>query len=158
MRAIFLLVSAVDESTATIHSRTDRTPAFLAGSGDRTTVFDVDTLYGALLAAARMIATRCVNQASTSFDQITSSSSSLPARSRSDRRSRRPRLPSWFAQLMMLSVSNDPGDTLAAVIYVCVVLATELLTNSTAAVLMFSDRVAAARQLGVSELPFVMAA
>ncbi|MBS1904877.1 MAG: hypothetical protein JSS75_14320, partial [Bacteroidetes bacterium] len=50
---------------------------------------------------------------------------------------------------------NDPWGTLV-VIYVLTVLATELLTNNAAAVLMFPIGVAAARQLGVSELPFVM--
>ncbi|HEX5755110.1 MAG TPA: SLC13 family permease, partial [Arenimonas sp.] len=50
----------------------------------------------------------------------------------------------------------DPFWTLVLV-YVAAVLFTELLTNNAAAVLIFPIGIAAASQLGVSAMPFVMA-
>lgn len=151
----FLLVSAVDESTATDHSRAPIALGILAALVIGTTVFDVDTLYGALLAAAAMIATRCVNQGqarrSIDYQLIVIIACSFALGLAIEKT----QVAKLVAQLMMLSVSNDPWGTLA-VIYVLTVLATELLTNNAAAVLMFPIGVAAARQLGVSELPFVM--
>src|SRR3546814_16574611 len=50
----------------------------------------------------------------------------------------------------------DPFWTLV-LLYVVTVLFTELLTNNAAAVLMFPIVLAAAQQLGVDPMPFVMA-
>src|SRR3546814_7883701 len=50
----------------------------------------------------------------------------------------------------------DPLWTLV-LLYVVTVLFTELLTNNAAAVLMFPIGLAAAQQLGVDPMPFVMA-
>ncbi|MBB6184685.1 SLC13 family permease [Oleiagrimonas soli] len=59
------------------------------------------------------------------------------------------------AHLLLQGASGDPFRTLV-LLYVCTVVFTELLTNNAAAVLMFPIGMAAAAQLGVLPMPFVM--
>ncbi|PWV59586.1 SLC13 family permease [Plasticicumulans acidivorans] len=151
----FLLISQVDDSMVPDHSRAPVALSILAALVVGTTVFDVNTLYGALLAAAAMILAGCVNQgqARRSIDYqlivIIACSFALGAAVE------KTQVAALVAQLMMHMVGSDPWMTLV-IVYLITVLATELLTNNAAAVLMFPIGVAAARQMGVSEFPFVM--
>lgn len=151
----FLLISQVDDSMATDHSRAPIALGILVTLVVGITIFDVNTLYGALLAAAAMILTRCVNQGqarrSIDYQLIVIIACSFALGLAIEKT----QVATVVAQLMMQMVSNDPWMTLA-IIYILTVLATELLTNNAAAVLMFPIGIAAARQLGVNELPFVM--
>ena len=61
----------------------------------------------------------------------------------------------FVAHTLMHWAGGDPMHTLI-LLYVCTVVFTEVLTNNAAAVLMFPIGMAAAAQLGVHPMPFVM--
>ena len=61
----------------------------------------------------------------------------------------------FVAHALMHWAGGDPMHTLI-LLYACTVLFTEVLTNNAAAVLMFPIGMAAASQLGVHPMPFVM--
>lgn len=151
----FLLVSELDDSTPPQHARAPYALAILAGLVVSTTLFDVETLNAALIAAAAMVLLRCCNQGqarrAVDYQLIVIIACSFALGTAMEKTG----LASYVAGTMMGYAGGDPLWTLV-VVYVTTVIFTELLTNNAAAVLMFPIGMAAATQLGVNPMPFVM--
>jgi len=119
-------------------------------------VFGVDILVSALVAAALMVVAGCVGLAELrrSMDLrlivVIACSFALGAALQ------RTGVAALVAAHLKDWAAGDPYWTLVLV-YVATVLATELITNNAAAVLMFPIALAAATQLGVQPMPFVIA-
>ncbi|QDH71025.1 SLC13 family permease [Marilutibacter alkalisoli] len=120
------------------------------------TLLGVNILYSALGAAVAAIAARCVSLAElrSSLDLrllvVIACAFALGAALKQ----------SGVAEVVAASLTDwaggDPFWTLVLV-YVAAVVFTEMLTNNAAAVLMFPIGMAAAQQLGVAPMPFVIA-
>ena len=115
----------------------------------------VDILYSALAAAVAVLVLRCVSLAELrrSFDLrlllVIALSFALGAAMQESG------VAAVVAGRLSALAGSDPFWTLALV-YVVAVIATELLTNNAAAVLMFPIGLAAAQQLNVAPMPFVI--
>ncbi|GAB3734901.1 SLC13 family permease [Luteimonas pelagia] len=152
----FLVVNEVDGAP-----RVDRKRALIAlglvgAMILANTVLGVDILYSALAAAILAVATGCValEELRRSLDVrllvVIASSFALGAALEASG------VAAAVASQLGGWAGSDPFWTLVLV-YVVAVVFTELLTNNAAAVLMFPIGLAAARQLGVDPMPFVMA-
>ena len=151
----FFLVSAIEDSTPRRHERAFVAVLILAGMVGLAASGAVSMLVAAVLAAALMVLTRCcgLSEARNSVDWgvliVIGAALGLGAGIES----------SGAAQLLAGSVlsmaGSDPYLTLVAV-YLVTWLLTEILTNNAAVALMFPIAIAAAQQLEVSLLPFIM--
>jgi di/tricarboxylate transporter len=116
----------------------------------------VDIFVSALVAALAMLATGCIGlraaRRSVDFPLIIVIACSFAVGAAIDRTG----VADAVATLLMRGAGADPLWTLALV-YTMTMLFTELITNNAAAILMFPIGLAAAHQLGVHPMPFVIA-
>ncbi|MEX0385674.1 SLC13 family permease [Spiribacter onubensis] len=152
----FYLVSGVEDSAPPQHEKAWLALPILIGMVGLATTPWVSMLNAALLAAIALIVTRCMDLgeairnidwnvllvigAALGIGQAMDNSGAATAIS---------------SQVMALT-ADRPMLTLAA-IYLLTLVATELVTNNAAAVLIFPVAMAAAESLGVSATPFVIA-
>jgi di/tricarboxylate transporter len=120
------------------------------------TLFGADILTSAAVAAVLVLAGRCVSftelRRSADLRLLATIALSFALGAAIDKTG----VADAVATQLRGFTTSDPFLTLVA-IYVMAVVATELLTNNAAAVLMFPIGVAAANQLGVDHMPFVIA-
>jgi di/tricarboxylate transporter len=151
----FFLVSAIEDSTPRRHERALVALLILIGMVVLAATGVVSMLVAAVVAAALMVLTRCCGliEARNSVDWgvliVIGAALGLGAAIES----------SGAAQLLAGAVlgvaGGNPYFTLIGV-YLVTWLMTEILTNNAAVALMFPIAIAAAQQLGVNLLPFVM--
>ena len=161
----FYLVSGLDDSSPVRHDKALIALAILIGMVASATLFEqstaltargFSTLQAALLAAGLMLLTRCcsVESARRAIDWsvLILIGATLGVGKALDATG----LTSTVAQHLITLAGDSPFANLAA-IYFFTMLLTELLSNSTAAVLMFPFGLATAAALQVDYLPFVVA-
>ncbi|HEX5755313.1 MAG TPA: SLC13 family permease, partial [Arenimonas sp.] len=152
----FLLVNRIDDLQPVRRGLAARALSVLLAMILANTVFGVDILLSAACAAVLVVVLGCVDwrDALRSIDvpllTVIACSFALGAATEVTG------LAAEVAGQLLGLASADPFWTLVLV-YVAAVLFTELLTNNAAAVLVFPIGLAAAAQLGVSAMPFVMA-
>lgn len=152
----FLMVNLVDGAPRVDRTRALASLAVIGAMIVANAVFGVDILLSALAAAALVILTGCVRLAelrrSVDLRLIVVIACSFALGAALDRSG----VAAQVAAHLKGWAGADPFWTLVLV-YICAVLFTELLTNNAAAVLMFPIAIAAATQLGVQPMPFVIA-
>ncbi|MEX0430131.1 SLC13 family permease [Spiribacter insolitus] len=152
----FYLVSGVEDSAPPQHEKAWLALPILIGMVGLATTPWVSMLNAALLAAIALIVTRCMDLgeairninwnvllvigAALGIGQAMDNSGAAVA----------------ISSQVMAMTADRPLLTLAA-IYLLTLVATELITNNAAAVLIFPVAMAAAESLGVSATPFVIA-
>ncbi len=152
----FYLVSGVEDSAPPQHEKAWVALPILIGMVGLATTPWVSMLNAALLAAIALIVTRCMDLgeairninwnvllvigAALGIGQAMDNSGAAAA----------------ISSQVMVMTADRPLLTLAA-IYLLTLVATELITNNAAAVLIFPVAMAAAESLGVSATPFVIA-
>lgn len=152
----FLLVNKIDGAAHVDRRRAITALGILGFMVFANTVLGVNIMLSALAAATLVIAAGCVSlgELRRSFDLrllvLIASSFALGAAIQVSG------VAALVATVLMDWAGADPFWTLVLV-YVVAVAFTEMLTNNAAAVLMFPIGLAAATQLGVSPMPFVMA-
>ncbi len=152
----FLVANLVDGERPVDRRRAVITLGILVSMILANSVFGVDILWSATIAAVAAVALRCVglNELRRSLDLrlIAVIACSFALGAAIDK--------TGVADLVAANLhgfaSSDPFMTLVLV-YVMAVVFTELLTNNAAAILMFPIGLSAATLLGVSPMPFVMA-
>ncbi len=152
----FLMVNLIDGQPP-VHTRRAATAlAILGGMIVANAFFGVDILLSATVAALAVLATGCIGlrDARRSIDLrllvVIASAFALGTAVASTG------LAAAVAATLQRWGGGDPMTTLVLV-YVLTVLFTELLSHSAAAILVFPIGLAAAQQLGVHPMPFVMA-
>jgi di/tricarboxylate transporter len=151
----FLVASEVDGTVAVNRRGAVTVLAVIGLMVAANTLAGVDILYSALSAAVAVMVLRCVSLAELrrSFDLrlllVIALSFALGAAMQESG------VASAVAGRLSALAGSDPFWTLALV-YAAAVIATELLTNNAAAVLMFPIGLAAAQQLNVAPMPFVI--
>lgn len=152
----FLLVSALEDSTPRRHARAPLAVVFLAGMVALAALDVLDMLVAALVAAGAMVLTRCctVTEARRSIDWslliVIGAALGIGEALRVSGAS------SGIANGILGLVGQHPWMVLLA-IYIITSLATEVITNNAAVVLVFPIAVDAAQRLDVSLMPYVIA-
>ncbi|UYV11320.1 MAG: SLC13 family permease [Phycisphaera sp.] len=152
----FLLVSALEDSTPRRHARAPLAIVFLAGMVALAALGVLEMLAAALLAAGLMVFSRCctITEARRSIDWsvliVIGAALGLGEALRVSGAS------SDIALAILNVVGTHPWLVLIA-IYVITSLATEVITNNAAVVLVFPIAVDAVNRLDVSLMPFVIA-
>lgn len=152
----FLLVSALEDSTPRRHARAPLAIVFLAGMVALAALGVLEMLAAALLAAGLMVLSRCctITEARRSIDWsvliVIGAALGLGEALRVSGAS------SDIAFAILNVVGTHPWLVLIA-IYVITSLATEVITNNAAVVLVFPIAVDAVNRLDVSLMPFVIA-
>lgn len=152
----FLLVSALEDSTPRRHARAPLAIVFLAGMVALAALGVLEMLAAALLAAGLMVLSRCctITEARRSIDWsvliVIGAALGLGEALRVSGAS------SDIAHAILNVVGTHPWMVLIA-IYVITSLATEVITNNAAVVLVFPIAVDAVTRLDVSLMPFVIA-
>ena len=152
----FLIVNEID-GAARIDQRRALTALGVIGlMVIANTVFGVDILVSALVAALLVLLAGCVQvlelRRSVDLRLIAVIACSFALGAALDRSG----VAAVAASHLLDWAGGDPFRTLVLV-YVAAVVFTELITNNAAAVLMFPIAMAAATQLGVDQMPFVIA-
>jgi di/tricarboxylate transporter len=151
----FFLVSAIEDSTPRRHEHSTRALLILAGMVLLAASDATSMLLAAILAAGLMVLTRCCTlaEARNSVDWpvliVIGASLGLGAAIEESGAA------DLLAGSVLSAAGSDPYLTLIGVYFVTWLL-TELLTNNAAVALMFPIAIAAAEQLEVNLLPFVM--
>jgi di/tricarboxylate transporter len=152
----FFLVSRLEGTNPPRHDRAWIAIAILAGMVTVVTLEWLPMLQAALLAAAALLMTRCVNidTARRSIDWevllAIAASLSLGLAIESTEAAKQ------IAERTVALADGNPWVTLA-IIYFVTLIVTELVTNNAAAALMFPFALTTAGQLGVSYMPFMIA-
>ncbi len=152
----FFLVSRLEGTSPPRHDRAWIAIAILAGMVTLVTLEWLPMLQAALLAAAALLMTRCVNidTARRSIDWevllAIAASLSLGLAIESTEAAKQ------IAERTVALADGNPWITLA-IIYFVTLIVTELVTNNAAAALMFPFALTTAGQLGVSYMPFMIA-
>jgi di/tricarboxylate transporter len=152
----FLLVSALEDSAPRRHARAPLAVVFLAGMVALAASGVLDMLPAALVAAGLMVVSRCctISEARRSIDWsvliVIGAALGLGEALRVSGAA------SDIALAILSVVGQHPWMVLLA-IYIATSLATEVITNNAAVVLVFPIAVDAATRLDVSLMPFVIA-
>ncbi|MCA9062056.1 MAG: SLC13 family permease [Planctomycetaceae bacterium] len=152
----FYLVSDVPNSMPVRHHRAGLAGTILVGLVVAVSAGILTMTVAALVAASLMILCRCctATEARRSIDWsvlvVIGASLGLGKSLESSGAA------SAFAE-RMISLSGGQPHLVLAAIYLTTMLLTELITNNAAAVLVFPAALAAARTLGVNEMPYIMA-
>ncbi|MBI2800920.1 MAG: anion permease [Gammaproteobacteria bacterium] len=161
----FYLISSLEDSSPVRHDKALVALAILVGMVALATLFEqtpyfinknFGTLQAALLAAALMLITRCCTTASARRAIDWSVLVVIAATLGIGKALESTGLATAVANGLNSIVGTTPYSQLAA-IYLVTMLLTELLSNSTAAVLMFPIALASAHALGVNYMPFIIA-
>jgi len=154
--ADFLLVNEIDGARPVDHRRAWTVLGVLGFMVLANTLFGVDIFMSALGAALAVVLARCVSLAelrrSLDLRLVVVIACSFALGAALDRSG----VAAVVAEALGAWAASDPFTTLVLV-YVATVIATEVLTNNAAAVLMFPIGLAAAQQLGVEPMPFIIA-
>ena len=154
--ADFMLVDEVDAAPSVDRPRALAALAVIALMIVANTVFGVDILVSALVAALLVLLARCVEvgelRRSVDLRLIVVIACSFALGAALDSSG----VAALAASQLTGLAGADPFLTLVLV-YIATVVATELITNNAAAVLMFPVAMAAAEGLGVQPMPFVIA-
>ncbi|KFN50214.1 SLC13 family permease [Arenimonas composti] len=152
----FLVASLIDGEPAIDRPRATATLAILVGMIVANSVFGADILTSVTVAAVLVLVGRCVSlgelRRSIDLRLLAVIACSFALGAAVDHTG----VADAVATQLRGFTASDPFWTLVA-IYVMAVAFTELLTNNAAAVLMFPIGMAAAQQLGVDPMPFIMA-
>ncbi len=161
----FYLVSSLEGSSPLRHEKAFVALAILIGMVFLATLFeqapffivkDFGTLQAAMLAAGLMLATRCCSVASARRSVDWQVLIVIAATIGIGKALEATGLAGEIARWLIVQAGPDPYLQLA-MIYLLTMTFTELLSNNTAAVLMFPIALATAAQLDVSYMPFVVA-
>jgi len=161
----FYLVSSLENSSPPRHDKALVALAILAGMVLLATAFEhipyfarqgFGMFQSAVLAAGLMVATRCCGTASARRAIDWSVLIVIAATLGIGKALEATGLAASFAHGLVALAGADPFSQLVIIYFVTMTL-TELLSNNTAAVLMFPIGIAAAAALGVSYMPFVVA-
>lgn len=161
----FYLVSSLEDSSPPRHEKAVVALAILAGMVLLATAFEqipyfmakgFGMFHAAILAAGLMLATRCCGSASARRAIDWSVLIVIAATLGIGKALESTGLASSFAHGLITLAGHDPFGQLVIIYFVTMIL-TELLSNNTAAVLMFPIGLATAATLGVNYLPFVVA-
>ena len=152
----FLIVNEIDGAARIDHRRAMTALGVIGLMVIANTVFGVDILVSALVAALLVLLAGCVQvlelRRSVDLRLIAVIACSFALGAALDRSG----VAAVAASHLLDWAGGDPFRTLVLV-YVAAVVFTELITNNAAAVLMFPIAMAAATQLGVDPMPFVIA-
>ena len=152
----FLIVNEIDGAARIDHRRAMTALGVIALMVIANTVFGVDILVSALVAALLVLLAVCVQvlelRRSVDLRLIAVIACSFALGAALDRSG----VAAVAASHLLDWAGGDPFRTLVLV-YVAAVVFTELITNNAAAVLIFPIAMAAATQLGVNPMPFVIA-
>ena len=152
----FLIVNEIDGAARIDHRRAMTALGVIGLMVIANTVFGVDILVSALVAALLVLLAGCVQvlelRRSVDLRLIAVIACSFALGAALDRSG----VAAVAASHLLDWAGGDPFRTLVLV-YVAAVVFTELITNNAAAVLMFPIAMAAATQLGVNPMPFVIA-
>lgn len=161
----FYLVSRLENAVLPRHDKAFVALAILIGMVVLATLFeqvpffasrDYGTLHAALLGAGLMLATRCCSAASARRMVDWQVLIVIAATIGIGRALTTTGLAEFIAHsLIALAGPNEMVQLI--IVYACTMMFTELLTNNTAAVLMFPIALATATQMQVSAMPFVVA-
>jgi di/tricarboxylate transporter len=161
----FYLVSRLEDAALPRHDKAFVALAILIGMVTLATVFeqvpffaerDFSTLHAALLAAGLMLVTRCCSAASarSMVDWqvliVIAATIGLGKALAS----------TGLAELIshtLVGLAGTDATVQLAIVYLCTMLFTELLSNNTAAVLMFPIALATAGEMNVNPMPFIVA-
>ncbi len=163
--ADFYLVSSLEDSSPPRHEKALVALFILVGMVALATAFEqvpyfvakgFGMFHAAVLAAGLMLATRCCGTASARRAIDWSVLIVIAATLGIGKALESTGLATSFAHGLVAMVGADPFAQLA-IIYFVTMLLTELLSNNTAAVLMFPIGLATAAALGVNYMPFVVA-
>lgn len=152
----FLVASEVDGTVVVDRRRAATVLAVIGSMVAANALLGVDIFASALAAAIAVLALRCVSvdELRRSFDlrllAVIALSFALGAAMQESG------VAALVAARLSALAGSDPFWTLVLV-YVAAVLATELLTNNAAAVLMFPIGLSAAQHLNIAPMPFVIA-
>ncbi|KAB8179323.1 TRAP transporter large permease subunit [Lysobacter maris] len=152
----FLVVSEIDGPARVGQRKAIAVLAIIGMMVVANTLLGVNILFSALGAAVAVVAARCVGLAELrrSFDlrllAVIACAFALGAALKESG------VAALVAALLAGWAGSEPFWTLVLV-YVATIVFTEMLTNNAAAVLMFPIGLAAAQQLGVEQMPFVIA-
>jgi len=161
----FYLVSGVPNSQPLRHERAPKALAILlamviaAASFEQLTVFrerDIGLLHAAIPAAFLMIATGCCSLSSARRSIDWSVLIAIAAAMGLGQAVENTGLAALFAGLVIGNDSMHSPVVALAIVYLATMVTTELLSNSSAAVLMFPIGMATAGSLGVDPMPFVV--
>lgn len=152
----FLMVNELDGAPRVDHARAKVTLGVIAMMILANTVFGVDILISALLAALLVLLARCVHvselRRSVDLRLIVVIACSFALGAALDKSG----VAAVAAAYLQGWAGHDPLVTLV-LFYVATVVFTELITNNAAAILMFPIAMSAAGGLGVNPMPFVIA-
>jgi di/tricarboxylate transporter len=161
----FYLVSSLDDSSPVRHDKAFLALACLLGMVTLATVFEqvplfvakgFGMLHAAIIAAGCMVAARCCSSASARRTIDWSVLIVIAATIGIGKALEVTGLAAGFAHSVIALAGPDPLRQLI-IIYLTTMVLTELLSNNSAAVLMFPIGIATASVLGVSYMPFVIA-
>ena len=161
----FYLVSRLDDSATPRHDKASVALVILVGMVGCATLFEqhpyfiergYGMLHAALVAAVLMLATRCCSVGSARRTIDWQVLLVIGAAIGIGRALQETGLAMYLAQSLISVVGENPTMQLLA-IYVATMAMTEILTNNSAAVLMFPIALATATQAGVDPLPFMVA-
>ena len=152
----FYLVSRLEDSNPPRHEKAVLSVVILAGMVLAASVGWLSMLQASMLAAGLMLVTRCVRigeaRRSVAWDVLLAIAASFGL-STALEKTGAARIAS---EALIGLAGGDPWMTLALV-YLGTLLATELISNNAAAALVFPFALSAARDLGVSHVPFMIA-
>lgn len=153
----FILVSRVEDARPVRHDRAPLALGLLALLIALMVTGVVDVVVAAFLAAAGMIATRCISSSDARESVDWQTLITIAAAFGLGKALEKSGAAQEIAGLLIRGTEFlGPSGALAA-IYLVTMLFTEAITNNAAAALMFPFSVAAAEQLGVSVRPFIVA-
>jgi len=151
----FYLVSKIEDSTPPRHELAVLAVGLVAALVIATTL-GMNVLLAGLIVSGIMLATRCISievaRKSVNWETILTIAASFSLGTALDKTGAAALIANSATQL----AGNNPWVSLA-VIYLVTLLATELISNNTAAALMLPLALSTASQLGVSFMPFVIA-
>jgi di/tricarboxylate transporter len=155
-RSDFYLVSEVEDSANLVHKRAPIALAILLGMVLAAATGLVSMLMAAIVAAALLIATRCVSPAEARRSIEWSTLIAIAAAFGIGESIHASGADTVLAELILRAGADSPIAALVA-IYVATAVLTELITNNAAAALMFPFGLSLAASLGVSPMPFCVA-
>ncbi|MEX2558894.1 MAG: SLC13 family permease [Pirellulales bacterium] len=152
----FFLVSRLEDSNPPRHDRAILAMLILAAMVAVVSLTDIGMLTAAMVAAGLMIMTRCcsvsVARRSVDWEVLLAIAASVAIGTALEKTGAAEQI----ARTIIGLAVGSPWASLAA-IYLVTLVATELITNTAAAALMFPMAVAAAQRLDVNVMPFVIA-
>ena len=152
----FYLVSTIEGSSPPRHNLALVAVALVVGLVFATTMGWMSVLLAGMLVAGLMLALRCVSistaRKAVNWETLLTIAASFALGTALEKTG----AAEMISDAAVSLAGGNPWTSLAA-IYVCTLIATELISNNTAAALMLPLALSAAKELDVSYMPFVIA-